>query len=301
MLLRMLAGALALVSLTAIAADPPTDLLDAAAWYQAARLEAARIPDPEQRHLLGQLAAASQKVTEEEAVKQVDALRAKYNGHPRVQPWQLSREAARRYETLGYYRRAAEALDQATREVSNLEMGKEKALHEVESARYSLISRAAEHDAKWAEELADQIKNPGMRVEAFTSLAYRLAAADIQAAERVLAKAGGEQGTRTLIEILLHRSSPDIPGKGPANKAPHVKRGVDLLLQHAIKMPAADLGRCFGGVEAVAQEIVATCDAQQVTRLTDLLEQTVPDSKQHFAAVNCLIAIRSLKGESTTH
>jgi hypothetical protein len=56
MLLRILAGILALVSVTAIAAEPPTDLRDAEAWYRAARLEAERIPDPEQRNLLRQLA-----------------------------------------------------------------------------------------------------------------------------------------------------------------------------------------------------------------------------------------------------
>jgi hypothetical protein len=286
MLLRILAGILAFVSLTAIAAEPPTDLRDAEAWYRAARLEAERIPDPEQRNLLGQLAAGSQKVTEDDAVKQVDALRAKYRGLPRVQAWQISREAARHFETLGYYRRAAEALDQAALEASSLDAEKkEESLREVESARYSLISQLAEQDAAFAEELADKFKNPLMRGEAFSSLAYHLAKSDMKEAERVLAKIGGERAKRALIGILLH-----------SKQAPHVKRGVELLLQSAPMMSVVDLGRSFSSVEGIAQEIVATCDAQQLSKLTDLLEQTPRDSKQHFEAMNCLIAVRVAQG-----
>lgn len=289
MLLRLLAGILALVSVTTLAAEPPTDLRDAEAWYQAARFEADRIPDPEQRNLLGQLAAASQEVTEDEAVKQVDALRAKYQKLPRVQAWQISREAARHYENLGFYRRAAEALDQAAREASSLEMEKKRSLGEIDTARHSVMSRAAGQDPKFAEELADKIQHPVFRAEAFSSLAYRLAKSDIKEAERVLAKIGGERGNRALIEILLHRTS-------PTDKAPDVKRGVELLLQSAPTMSAADLGQCIGRVQWAAKEIVATCDAQQLSKLTDLLAQTPPDSIHHFAAVNCLINLRVAQG-----
>jgi hypothetical protein len=289
MFLRLLAGILPLVPLAAIAAGPPTDLRDAEAWYQAARFEADRIPDPEQRHLLGQLATASQPVTEEEAVQQVGALRAKYAGRPGVEAWAISREAARHYEMLGYYRRAAEALDQATREASNLEMAQERSLGEVDSARYSLIARAAAQDAKFAEELADKIKHPVFRAEAFSSLAYHLAKSDIAEAERVLAKIGGERGAQARRELLLRRFE-------PKNNAPHVKRGVELLLTSARAMSDTDLSRSFMCVEAVASEIVAACDAQQLTSLTDLLEQTPRDSKRYFEAVDCLIALRVAQG-----
>ncbi|WP_254512372.1 hypothetical protein [Anatilimnocola floriformis] len=359
MLLRMLAIVLALAYLPAIAAEPPADLRDAAAWYQAARAEAARIPDPEQRNLLGQLAAASQEVTEDEAVKQVDALRAKYRGRPGVQDWQLSREAARQYDTLGYYRRAAEALDQAEREASNLEMIKDESMSQIDSDRRSLISRAAEQDAKFVEELADKIKDPTLRSGALSSLAYRLAESDIKDAERVLAKVGGERGNLALIDILLCRSSnisraaeqdakfveeladkikdptlrsgalsslayrlaeSDIKDaervlakvggergnlalidillcrSSKTQKAPHVKRGIELLLRNVFTMSDADLARCFGRVQSVVKEIVATCDAQQVTLLTELLEQTPRESHRHFHAINCLIDLRVAQG-----
>lgn len=272
----------------AAAADPPKNPRDAQTWYRAAREEAAKIADPQARHLIGQIASSSQPITRAEADRQVAELRVKYAGDPRAQGWPLAVEVARTYQTLGFIRPAAEECLEAARAVR--QAGADRAAQiQMDGHLHSLaLAATAAGEVPLARALIDEMSVPDRRAAAGLAAAYQ--AKDTADADALLESYGGEQIAENRPLLLISRFP-----RSPAD----ADRALEAVLKAAPTATPERLDRLLSHVRQFMRVAPERCDPAMIERFAEFLEQTRAKPAEGRAAVqardeatSCLAALR---------